>query len=107
VTSLHGVSSSRIALIIAYGACETPGFPSPEPRMRHRPIAIAYVETANRNFAAPIRSAARSPVLAPVPTRNFGGDYLLAFLTRGLACLSASLLVLRIRRLAPAIVPAV
>ena len=30
-----------------------------------------------------------------------------AFMTSGLACLSASLLVLRIRRLAPAIVPAV
>jgi hypothetical protein len=39
--------------------------------------------------------------------RSFRGDYLLAFMTSGLACLLASLLVLRIRSLAPAIVPAV
>ena len=39
--------------------------------------------------------------------RTFSGDYLLAFMTSGLACLLASLLVLRIRGLAPAIVPAV
>jgi sugar phosphate permease len=39
--------------------------------------------------------------------RSFSGDYLLAFMTSGLACLLASLLVLRIRGLAPAIVPAV
>jgi hypothetical protein len=39
--------------------------------------------------------------------RTFSGDYLLAFMTSGLACLLASLLVLRIRGLAPAIVPAI
>ncbi|HWX31457.1 MAG TPA: hypothetical protein VNZ53_29000 [Steroidobacteraceae bacterium] len=39
--------------------------------------------------------------------RSFSGDYLLAFMTSGLACLLASLLVLRIRGLAPAILPAV
>jgi len=39
--------------------------------------------------------------------RSFSGDYAPAFMTSGLACLSASLLVLRIRRLAPPIVPAV
>jgi hypothetical protein len=38
---------------------------------------------------------------------SFSGDYLLAFMTSGLACLLASLLVLRIRGFAPAIVPAV
>ena len=38
---------------------------------------------------------------------SFSGDYLLAIMTSGLACLLASLLVLRIRGLAPAIVPAV
>jgi hypothetical protein len=38
---------------------------------------------------------------------GFSADYLLAFMTSGLACLLASLLVLRIRGLAPAIVPAV
>ena len=38
--------------------------------------------------------------------RSFSGDYPLAFMTSGLACLSASLLALRIKRLAPAIVPA-
>ena len=37
--------------------------------------------------------------------RSFSGDYPLAFMTSGLACLSASLLALRIKRLAPAIVP--
>ena len=45
--------------------------------------------------------------LAPGAMRSFSGDYAPAFMTSGLACLSASLLVLRIRRLAPAIVPAV
>jgi hypothetical protein len=39
--------------------------------------------------------------------RSFSGDYLLAFMTGGLGCLLASLLVLRIRGLVPAIVPAV
>ena len=39
--------------------------------------------------------------------RSFSGDYPLAFMTSGLACLSASLLALRIKRLAPAIVPTV
>ena len=39
--------------------------------------------------------------------RSFSGNYLLAFMTSGLTCLLASLLVLRIRGLAPAIVPAV
>ena len=37
--------------------------------------------------------------------RSFSGDYPLAFMTSGLACLSASLLALRIKRLAPVIVP--
>ena len=37
--------------------------------------------------------------------RSFSGDYPLAFMTSGLACLSASLLAPRIKRLAPAIVP--
>jgi hypothetical protein len=39
--------------------------------------------------------------------RSFSGDYLLAFMTSGLACLLALLLVLRVSRPAPAIVPAV
>ena len=39
--------------------------------------------------------------------RSMSGDYLLAFLTSGLACLLASLLVLRVARPEPAIVPAV
>jgi predicted MFS family arabinose efflux permease len=39
--------------------------------------------------------------------RSFTGDYLLAFITSGLACLLASLLVLRVTRPAPALVPAV
>jgi hypothetical protein len=39
----------------------------------------------------PIRSAARSPGFAPGAMRSFGGDYPLAFMTSGLACLSASL----------------
>jgi MFS family permease len=39
--------------------------------------------------------------------RSLTGDYLLAFLTSGLACLLASLLVLRVTRPAPIIVPAV
>ena len=39
--------------------------------------------------------------------RSLSGDYLLAFLTSGLACLLASLLVLRVARPEPAIVPAV
>jgi sugar phosphate permease len=39
--------------------------------------------------------------------RSMSGDYLLAFLTSGLACLLASLLVLRVARPASAIVPAV
>jgi hypothetical protein len=47
------------------------------------------------------------PGLAPARVRSFSGDYLLAFMTSGLACVLASLLVLRIRGLAPAIVPAV
>src|ERR1700741_5403914 len=37
--------------------------------------------------------------------RSFSGDYPLAFMTSGLACLSASLLALRIKRLAPAMCP--
>jgi len=45
--------------------------------------------------------------LAPGAMRSFSGDYPLAFMTSGLACLSASLLALRIKRLAPAIVPTV
>src|SRR5258708_4134271 len=39
--------------------------------------------------------------------RSFRGDYLVAFMPSRLACLLASLLALRIRGLAPAIVPAV
>src|SRR6266446_6963588 len=39
--------------------------------------------------------------------RSFTGDYLLAFITSGLACLVASLLVLRVSYLRPAVVPAV
>jgi hypothetical protein len=39
--------------------------------------------------------------------RSFTGDYLLAFMASALACLLASLLVLRVMRLAPATVPAV
>jgi len=39
--------------------------------------------------------------------RSMSGDYLLAFLTSGLACLLASLLVLRVARPESAIVPAV
>jgi len=39
--------------------------------------------------------------------RSFSGDYPLAFMTSDLACLSASLLALRIKRLVPAIVPTV
>src|SRR5216683_5029167 len=39
--------------------------------------------------------------------RSLTGDYLLAFLTSGLACLLASLLVLRVTHPAPALVPAV
>ena len=39
--------------------------------------------------------------------RSLSGDYLLAFLTSGLACLLASLLVLRVARPEPAIAPAV
>jgi len=38
--------------------------------------------------------------------RSLTGDYLLAFMTSGLACLLASLLVLRVNRPAPAAVPA-
>jgi MFS family permease len=38
--------------------------------------------------------------------RSFAGDYLLAFLTSGLACLLASLLVLRVARPEPALMPA-
>jgi sugar phosphate permease len=38
--------------------------------------------------------------------RSLTGDYLLAFLTSGLACLAAALLVLRISRPVPALVPA-
>jgi hypothetical protein len=41
------------------------------------------------------------------PVRSFTGDYLVAFMTSGLACLLASLLVLRVTCPAPAIVPAV
>jgi sugar phosphate permease len=39
--------------------------------------------------------------------RSLAGDYLLAFLTSGLACLLASLLVLRVTHPQPAVVPAV
>ena len=39
--------------------------------------------------------------------RSFSGDYLLAFMTSGLACLLASLLMLRVTRPAPSIVPAI
>jgi predicted MFS family arabinose efflux permease len=39
--------------------------------------------------------------------RSLTGDYLLAFLTSGLACLLASLLVLRVTHPQPAVVPAV
>jgi MFS family permease len=39
--------------------------------------------------------------------RGFAGDYLLAFLTSGIACLLAALLVLRVTRPTPAMVPAV
>jgi hypothetical protein len=38
--------------------------------------------------------------------RSVTGDYLLAFLTSGFACLLASLLVLRVTRSEPALVPA-
>jgi predicted MFS family arabinose efflux permease len=39
--------------------------------------------------------------------RGLTGDYLLAFLTSGIACLLAALLVLRVTRPAPAMVPAI
>ena len=43
---------------------------------------------------------------APAEVRSITGDYLLAFMTSGLACLLASLLVLRVTRSEPALVPA-
>ena len=39
--------------------------------------------------------------------RGISGDYLLAFLTSGLACLCAALLVLRVTRPVPAVAPAI
>jgi len=71
--------------------------PAPARRPRHAGISPGSSPL--------IRSAARSPGFAPGAMRSFSGDYPLAFMTSGLACLSASLLALQIRRLAPAIVP--
>ena len=75
------------------------GFSVLSPAAGHRRI-ISWI------FAAHQMGGALAGIGAGA-VRSFGADYLLAFMTSGLACLLASLLVLRIRGLAPAIVPAV
>jgi MFS family permease len=66
---------------------------------RDTPVIIAWIFAAHQIGGALAAFGAGA-------VRSFTGDYLLAFLTSGLACLLASLLVLRVNRPAPAMVPA-
>ena len=67
---------------------------------RDTPVIISWIFAAHQIGGALAAFGAGA-------VRSFTGDYLLAFMTSGLACLLASLLVLRVTRPAPAIVPAV
>jgi MFS family permease len=67
---------------------------------RDTPVIISWIFAAHQVGGA-------VAALGAGAVRSFTGDYLLAFMTSGLACLLASLLVLRVTRPAPAAVPAV
>ena len=65
---------------------------------RDTPIIIAWIFAAHQiggSLAA----------LGAGGVRSLAGDYLLAFMTSGLACLLAALLVLRVNRPAPTMIP--
>ena len=67
---------------------------------RDTPVIISWIFAAHQIGGALAAFGAGA-------VRSFTGDYLLAFMTSGLACLLASLLVLRVTRPAPAMAPAV
>jgi MFS family permease len=67
---------------------------------RDTPVIISWIFAGHQVGGALAAFGAGS-------VRSLTGDYLLAFLTSGLACLLASLLVLRVTRPAPTIAPAV
>jgi MFS family permease len=66
---------------------------------RDTPVIIAWIFAGHQIGGALAAFGAGA-------VRSVTGDYLLAFLTSGLACLLASLLVLRVTRSEPALVPA-
>ena len=66
---------------------------------RDTPVIISWIFAAHQIGGAFAAFGAGT-------VRSLTGDYLLAFMTSGLACLLASLLVLRVNRSAPAAVPA-
>ena len=66
---------------------------------RDTPVIISWIFAAHQIGGAFAAFGAGT-------VRSLTGDYLLAFMTSGLACLLASLLVLRVNRPAPAAVPA-
>src|SRR5215467_4304317 len=66
---------------------------------RDAPVIISWIFAAHQIGGAFAAFGAGT-------VRSLTGDYLLAFMTSGLACLLASLLVLRVNRPAPAAVPA-
>jgi predicted MFS family arabinose efflux permease len=66
---------------------------------RDTPVIISWIFAAHQIGGAFAAYGAGT-------VRSLTGDYLLAFMTSGLACLLASLLVLRVNRPAPAAVPA-
>jgi len=66
---------------------------------RDTPVIISWIFAAHQIGGAFAAFGAGT-------VRSLTGDYLLAFMTSGLACLLASLLVLRVNRPAPATVPA-
>jgi sugar phosphate permease len=66
---------------------------------RDTPVIISWIFAAHQVGGALAAFGAGA-------VRSFTGDYPLAFMTSGLACLLASLLVLRVTRPAPATVPA-
>ena len=65
---------------------------------RDTPVIISWIFAAHQIGGALAAFGAGA-------VRSFTGDYLLAFMTSGLACLLASLLVLRVTRPAPAMAP--
>jgi MFS family permease len=66
---------------------------------RDAPVIIAWI-FAGHQIGGAIAALGAGEV------RSLTGDYLLAFLASGLACLAAALLVLRVSRAVPALVPA-